>query len=74
MTSEDDLTWEEAIRRGQAALLRSEQLEEALDAGAESPDGREQLLRRAELYALRATGWFALARELASDKDRYGGN
>jgi hypothetical protein len=68
-----ELTWEEAMRRGHAALLDSEQLYDDINA----LEGRSNLdiekhLRRSEVKAAQAQVWLALARELGSQGDRYG--
>jgi hypothetical protein len=73
MPDHDELTWEEAMRRGHAALLDSEHLYDDINAS----EGRSNLdiekhLRRAEMNAGQAQVWFALARELGSQGDRYG--
>jgi hypothetical protein len=69
----DKLTWNEAMRRGQAALIASERLYDDVDA----PEGRsnidiEKHLRRSEVKAAQAQVWLALARELGSQGERYG--
>jgi hypothetical protein len=69
----DELTWQEAMRRGHAALLDSEHLYDDINAS----EGRsnidiEKHLRRSEVKAAHAQTWLALARELASQGDRYG--
>ena len=73
MPDYDELTWEEAMRRGHAALLDSEHLYDDINAS----EGRSNLdiekdLRRAEVNAAQAQVWLALARELGSQGDRYG--
>ena len=73
MPDYDELTWEEAMRRGPAALLDSEHLYDDINAS----EGRSNLdierhLRRAEVKATQAQVWFAFARELGSQGDRYG--
>ena len=69
----EELTWEEAMRRGHAALLDSEHLYDDINAS----EGRSNLdiekhLRRSEVKAAHAQVWLALARELGSQGDRYG--
>jgi hypothetical protein len=73
MADFDELTWQEAMRRGYAALLDSENLYEDVNAS----EGRSNLdiekhLRRSEVKAAQAQVWLALARELGSQGDRYG--
>jgi hypothetical protein len=73
MADFDELTWREAMRRGQAALLDSERLYDDINAS----EGRSNLdiekhLRRSEVKAAQARVWLALARELGSQGDRYG--
>ena len=73
MPNFEELTWKEAMRRGHAALLGSEQLYDDINAS----EGRSNLdiekhLRRAEVKAAHAQVWLALARELGSQGDRYG--
>jgi hypothetical protein len=73
MTGFDAQTWDAAMRHAHAALLASERLYEEADA----PHGRsnidiEKHLRRAEVKAAHAQAWVALARELATEGNRYG--
>ena len=75
MPNFEKLNWEEAMRRGHAALLDSEHLYDDINAS----EGRSNLdiekhLRRAEVKAAQAQAqvWLALARELGSQGDRYG--
>ncbi len=73
MADFDELSWKEAMRRGHAALLDSEQLYDEINA----LEGRSNLdiekhLRRSEVKAAQAQVWLALARELGSQGDRYG--
>jgi hypothetical protein len=68
-----DLTWNEVIERGHAALVESERLYDDINAS----EGRSNLdiekhLRRSEVKAAQARAWLALARELGSQGDRYG--
>ena len=73
MTDYDDLTWDEAMRRGHAALLASERLYDDINAleGRSNID-IEKHLRRSEVKAAQAQVWIALARELGSQGERYG--
>jgi hypothetical protein len=69
----NELSWEEAMRRGHAALLDSEYLYDDINAS----EGRsnidiEKHLRRSEVKAAHAHAWLALARELGSQGDRHG--
>jgi len=69
----EELNWQEAMRRGHAALLDSEQLYDDINAA----EGRSNLdiekhLRRSEVKATQAQVWLALARELGNQDDRYG--
>ena len=69
----DGLTWEEAMRRGHAAITEAERLYDDINAS----EGRSNLdiekhLRRSEIKAAQAQVWIALARELGSQGDRYG--
>jgi hypothetical protein len=73
MADFDELTWEEAMRQGHAALLDSQSLYDEINA----PEGRSNLdiekhLRRSEVRAAQAQVWLALARELGSQGERYG--
>ena len=73
MADFDELIWQEAMRRGHAALLDSEHLYDDINAS----QGRSNLdiekhLRRSEVRAAQAQVWLALARELGSQGDRYG--
>jgi hypothetical protein len=73
VTDYDELTWDEAMRRGHAALLASEQLYDDINTS----EGRsnidiEKHLRRSEVKAAQAQVWLALARELGSQGERYG--
>jgi hypothetical protein len=67
-----ELTWDDAMRRGHAALTESERLYAEINAA----EGRsnidiEKHLRRSEVKAAHAQAWLALARELGSRGDRY---
>jgi hypothetical protein len=73
MTGFNELTWDEAMRRGFAALSVSERLYDDINAA----EGRsnidiEKHLRRSEVKAEHAQAWLALARELGSQGERYG--
>jgi hypothetical protein len=73
MTELDKPTWDEAMRRGHAALIESERLYDDINAA----DGRsnidiEKHLRRSEVKAAHAQVWLALARELGNQGERYG--
>ena len=73
MTLSDQPTWDEAMRRGHAALIESERLYDDINAA----EGRsnidiEKHLRRSEVKAAHAQAWLALARELGSQGERYG--
>jgi hypothetical protein len=73
VTRFDEQTWEGAMRRAHAAIVASERLYEEITA----PDGRsnidiEKHLRRSEVKAAQAQVWVALARELATESNRYG--
>lgn len=73
MTDYEELTWDEAMRRGRAALQASERLYEDINAleGRSNID-IEKHLRRSEVKAAQAQAWLALARELGSQGERYG--
>ena len=73
MTDYEELTWDEAMRRGRAALLVSERLYDDINAleGRSNID-IEKHLRRSEVKATQAQVWLALARELGSQGERYG--
>jgi hypothetical protein len=73
MTGFDELSWDEAMRRGHAAITESESLYEDINAS----EGRsnidiEKHLRRSEVKAAQAQVWLAFARELGSQGERYG--
>jgi hypothetical protein len=73
MTTFGELTWNEAMRHGHAALVESESLYDEINAS----QGRSNLdiekhLRRAEVKATQAQVWLALASELGSQGERYG--
>jgi hypothetical protein len=63
-----ELTWDDAMQRGYEALY------EEIDAeqGRSNID-IEKHLRRAELKVAQANAWLAMARELAWQRDDYGG-
>jgi hypothetical protein len=67
-----ELTWDDAMRRGHAALTESERLYAEINAAEGRSDiDIEKHLRRSEVKAAHAQGWLALARELGSRGDRY---
>jgi hypothetical protein len=73
MPGPDELTWDEAMDRGLAALVDSERLYEDINAS----EGRSNLdiekhLRRSEVRAAQAKAWLMLAGELGSQGERYG--
>ncbi len=75
MANFDEQTWDGAMRRAHAAIVASERLYEEIKA----PEGRsnvdidiEKHLRRSEVKAVQAQVWVALARELATEGNRYG--
>ncbi|HEV2894253.1 MAG TPA: hypothetical protein VG411_10885 [Actinomycetota bacterium] len=73
MTAFGELTWNEAMERGHAALVESERLYDDINAS----EGRSNLdiekhLRRSEVKATQAQTWFTLAGELGSQGERYG--
>jgi hypothetical protein len=73
VTDYEELTWDEAMRRGHAALLASERLYDDINAS----EGRsnidiEKHLRRSEVKAAQAQVWLALARELGRQGQRDG--
>jgi hypothetical protein len=73
VTDYEELTWDEAMRRGHAALLASERLYDDINTS----EGRsnidiEKHLRRSEVKDAQAQVWLALARELGSQGQRYG--
>ena len=73
MSRPGELTWDEAMDRGRAALIDSERLFEEINAS----EGRSNLdiekhLRRSEVRAAHAQAWLMLARELGSQGERYG--
>jgi hypothetical protein len=73
MSGPGELTWNEAMDRGRAALLDSERLYDDISAS----EGRsnvdiEKHLRRSEVRAAQAQAWRLLAGELGSQGERYG--
>jgi hypothetical protein len=73
MPGPDELTWDEAMDRGFAALVDSERLYEDINGS----EGRSNLdiekhLRRSEVRAAQAKAWLMLAGELGSQGERYG--
>ena len=68
-----ELTWDDAMQRGYEALSQGEALyEETAEEGRSNID-IEKHLRRAELKVAQANAWLAMARELAWQRDDYGG-
>src|ERR671910_1763694 len=69
-----ELTCEDAMRRGYEALRSGEAIYEEIDAeqGRSNID-IEKHLRRAEMKLAQANAWLAMARELAWQRDDYGG-
>lgn len=68
-----ELTWNEAMERGHAALIESERLYDDINAS----EGRSNLdiekhLRRSEVKAAQAQAWLMLAGELGHQGERYG--
>ena len=74
MSEWTELTWDDAMRRGYEALVGGEALYDEIDAeqGRSNID-IEKHLRRAELKLAQANAWLAMARELAWQRDDYGG-
>jgi predicted transcriptional regulator len=74
MSEWSELTWDDAMQRGYEALSEGEALYEEIDAeqGRSNID-IEKHLRRAELKVAQANAWLAMARELAWQRDDYGG-
>jgi hypothetical protein len=73
VTGFDGQTWDGAMRHAHAALVASERLYEEINAAAgRSNIDIEKHLRRSEVKAAHAQAWVALARELASEGNRYG--
>ena len=73
MSGPGELTWNEAMDRGHAALLDSERLYHHINAS----EGRsnvdiEKHLRRSEVRAAHAQAWLTLAGELGRQGERYG--
>ncbi len=73
MSGRGELTWDQAMDRGLAALLDSERLYDDINAS----EGRSNLdiekhLRRSEVRVAQAQAWLMLARELGSQGERYG--
>ena len=73
MPGHGELTWDQAMERGRAALVDSERLYDDINAS----EGRSNLdiekhLRRSEVRAAQAQAWLMLARELGSQGERYG--
>ena len=74
MSEWTELTWDDAMQRGYEALSSGEALYDEIDAeqGRSNID-IEKHLRRAELKVAQANAWLAMARELAWQRDDYGG-
>jgi hypothetical protein len=70
----DELSWEKAMRRAHEAVSLSERLYDEIDAleGRSNVD-IEKHLRRAEVKAIHAQTWIALAQALGTQGDRYEG-
>jgi len=64
-----ELTWDDAMQRGYEALSQGEALYEEIAEQGRSNIDIEKHLRRAELKV----AWLAMARELAWQRDDYGG-
>ena len=69
-----ELTWDDAMQRGYEALSHGEGLYDEIDAeqGRSNID-IEKHLRRGELRLAQTNAWLAMARELAWQRDDYGG-
>src|SRR4030095_10629537 len=74
MSEWKELTWDDAMQRVYEALSHGEALYDEIDAeqGRSNID-IEKHLRRAELKVAQANAWLAMARELAWQRDDYGG-
>ena len=73
MSEWSELTWDDAMQRGYEAVSQGEVLyEETAEEGRSNID-IEKHLRRAELKLAQAHAWLAMARELAWQRDDYGG-
>jgi hypothetical protein len=73
MSEWTELTWDDAMQRGYEALSQGEVLyEETAEEGRSNID-IEKHLRLAELKVAQANAWLAMARELAWQRDDYGG-
>ena len=68
-----ELTWDDAMQRGYGALSQGEVLYEEIAEEGRSNIDIEKHLRRAELKVAQANAWLAMARELAWQRDDYGG-
>ncbi len=69
-----EITWEQAMQRAYEAVSQSEQVFNEID----DPDNRtnvdiEKHLRRAEVKAVHAQTWVAIAQALGTQGDRYEG-
>jgi hypothetical protein len=69
----DEQTWDGAMRHAHAAIVASERMYEEIKAteGRSTVDV-EQHLRLSEVRAAHAQAWVTLARELATEGNRYG--
>lgn len=70
----NEITWEQAMQRAYEAVSLSEQVYNEIDV----PDSRtnvdiEKHLRRAEVKAVHAQAWVAIAQALGTQGDRYEG-
>lgn len=70
----NEITWEQAMQRAYEAVSQSEQVFNEIDV----PDSRsnvdiEKHLRRAEVKAVHAQTWVAIAQALGTQGDRYEG-
>jgi hypothetical protein len=73
VTDFDEQTWDGAMRRAHAAIVASERLYDEIGASeGRSNTDIEKHLRRSEVKAAQAQVWVALARELATEGNRYG--
>jgi len=73
MSEWSELTWDDAMQRGYEALSQGEALYEEIAEQGRSNLDIEKHLRRAELKVAQANAWLAMARELAWQRDDYGG-
>jgi len=73
MSEWSELTWDDAMQRRYEALSQGETLNEEIAEQGRSNIDIEKHLRRAELKVTQANAWLAMARELAWQRDDYGG-